>query len=107
MPLRLDVQFARSVHHGTHRLHTVAHEIQQDLLYLDPITQHVWDIVAEDGAQGDMLPACLRPHEHDDFLDRLLHVQWGEHGRGARWTRPRIRVRTSLARRTSRTTRCT
>src|SRR5215475_6807813 len=63
MPLRLDVQVTRSVHHGTHRLHTVAHEIQQDLLYLDPIAQHVRDIVAEDGVQSDVLPACLRPYE--------------------------------------------
>ena len=75
--VRSDHQFRRPVLDARHGLDTVPHQIQDDLLELDPVTENGRASRGQLHGQRDPAMAQLRAHERQHVADDVIDVRCG------------------------------
>ena len=68
--LRFDREDAACV---AHCFNAVEHQVHQNLLDLDPVSNDAWNIVGEIGAERDSVPRGLTPQQLNHLADNLVH----------------------------------
>src|SRR3984957_11037236 len=74
--LRLNDEFTCPPLHGGHGVGRIQDQVEENLLYLDAVTEHVWQVRMQLQAQRDALLFDAAFCHHNDLADGLVQIQW-------------------------------